>query len=93
MGKLLVFLAAFQAQLYALLAIAIVCVAVSIYYYFGWIKAAWFETWRPDGEPAAPAFGRATPTLFHTVVLATLALATVVLGFFQEPLTSWLMLR
>ncbi|MBA4137442.1 MAG: NADH-quinone oxidoreductase subunit N [Opitutus sp.] len=93
MGKLLVFLAAFQAQLYALLGIAIVCVAVSIYYYFGWIKAAWFETWRPESEANAPAIARATPTLFSTVVLATLALATVVLGFFQEPLTSWLLLK
>lgn len=92
MGKLLVFMAAFQAQLYALLAIAIVCVAVSIYYYFGWIKAAWFETWRPEGE-TAPAAARPVPTLLGTVVLATFALATLVLGFFQEPLTSWLILR
>jgi len=92
MGKLLVFLAAYQAHLYGLLAVAVVCVVISIYYYFGWIKAAWFETWRPEGE-AAPAVARSTPTLVSTVVLATLALATVVLGFFQGPLTSWLVLK
>jgi NADH-quinone oxidoreductase subunit N len=90
MGKLLMFMAAFQAGLYGLLAVAIVCVVVSIYYYFGWIKAAWFETWRPEGE-TLPALVRPLPTLLSTVVLATLALATVVLGFFQEPLTSWLL--
>ena len=92
MGKLLVFMAAFQAGLYWLLAVAIVCVAVSIYYYFGWIKAAWFETWRPEGDPA-PAFAGTNPTVFSTLVLGALALATLVLGFFQSPLTSWLVLK
>ncbi len=92
MGKLLVFMAAFQAGLYWLLAVAIGCVAVSIYYYFGWIKAAWFETWRPEGE-TAPAFVGATPTTFSAVILGALALATLLLGFFQSPLTSWLVLK
>lgn len=92
MGKLLVFVAAFQAQLYALLAIAIVCVVISIYYYFGWIKAAWFEVWRPEGE-AAPAPVGVMPGFVGTVILSALAFTTVLLGFFQEPLTRWLMLR
>lgn len=92
MGKLLVFMAAFEAGLYTLLAVAIVCVAVSIYYYFGWIKAAWFETWRPEGDPA-PAFAGTNPTTFSVVILGALALATLVLGFFQSPLTSWLVLK
>lgn len=92
MGKLLVFMAAFQAGLYGLLAIAVVCVVISIYYYFGWIKAAWFETWRPEGE-AAPAFTGTTPGFVGTVVLSALAFTTVLLGFFQEPLTRWLMLQ
>src|SRR5206468_10804980 len=38
MGKLLLFVAAFQAHLYGLLAVAIGGVVLSIYYYFGWIK-------------------------------------------------------
>lgn len=92
MGKLLVFVAAFQAQLYALLAIAIVCVVISIYYYFGWIKAAWFEIWRPEGEPAPAAIG-VMPGFVGTVILSALAFTTVLLGFFQEPLTRWLMLQ
>jgi NADH-quinone oxidoreductase subunit N len=94
MGKLLVFLAAFEARLYWLLAFAVVGVVLSIYYYFGWIKAAFFESWRPtlvaDEAPPAP---RVTPTLAGVVILAGLALATVALGFFPGPLTSWLALK
>lgn len=94
MGKLLVFLAAFEARLYWLLAFAVVGVVLSIYYYFGWIKAAFFESWRPAlvAEEAPPA-PRTAPTLVSAVVLASLALATVALGFFQGPLTSWLTLK
>lgn len=91
MGKLLVFLAAFEAQLYGLLAIALVGVVVSIYYYFGWIKAAWFETWRPDGETAPAA--RPAPTVVAAAVLAVLALATVALGLYPDPLSSWLVIK
>lgn len=91
MGKLLIFVAAFQAHLYWLLAVAVGGVVLSIYYYFGWIKAAFFETWTPNpaDAPAGPAVS--APTIAGRAVLATLALVTVVLGFYQEPLTRWLM--
>jgi NADH-quinone oxidoreductase subunit N len=90
MGKLLIFVAAFQAHLYCLLAVAIVGVVLSIYYYFGWIKAAFFEAWSPNPSavsarpvpPATPLVGR--------LVLVVLALATVMLGLYQAPLASWL---
>lgn len=93
MGKLFIFIAAFKAGLYCLLAIAIIGVVVSIYYYFGWIKAAYFETWTApvlDGETdTRPA---RTPLSFTAgVTLATLALATVVLGFYQGALGEWLL--
>ena len=95
MGKLLLFIAAVQAGLYGLLAVAVVSVVVSIYYYFGWIKAAWFESWRGPAEPAEPAAAvpRQSPTLVGATVLASLAIATVLLGFFQEPLTRWLQMK
>jgi NADH-quinone oxidoreductase subunit N len=38
-GKLLIFVAAFHAHQWTLLGIAIVAVVVSIFYYFGWIRA------------------------------------------------------
>ena len=92
MGKLLIFVAAFQAHLYWLLVVAIVGVVLSIYYYFGWIKAAFFETWSPNPsteDTTKPAI--TTPTWIGHAVLTALALATVLLGFYQEPLTRWLM--
>lgn len=92
MGKILIFVAAFQAHLYWLLAVAIGGVVLSIYYYFGWIKAAWFESWSPNpAGSAVPTRPVAAPSLIGRAVLAALATATVLLGFYQEPLTSWLM--
>ncbi|HEX2099899.1 MAG TPA: NADH-quinone oxidoreductase subunit N [Candidatus Synoicihabitans sp.] len=96
MGKLLIFLAAFRAELYGLLAVAILGVIISIYYYFGWIKAAFFPAWRPpvlDGETPPAAAPRTEVGLAAGVVLATVALASVVLGFYQGPLGNWLVLR
>ncbi len=96
MGKLLIFVAAFQAAsvhpgIYGLLFVAIGGVIVSIYYYFGWIKAAYFEAWSPNpgGVPSARPLP-AAPSRVGSLVLVTLALATVVLGFYQAPLISWL---
>lgn len=91
MGKLFVFMAAFEGGARALLAIAALGVVVSIYYYFGWIKAAFFETWTPalnDTSPARPA--RSTIGWFTAGTLAVLALGSVVLGFYQGPLGQWL---
>ncbi len=91
-GKLLVFIAAYQAGLLWLLGVAIVCVVISIYYYFGWIKAAFFPVWqvpvaegetdpRPTRTAVSPAIG---------AVMASLALASILLGLYQAPLTAWL---
>lgn len=94
MGKLLVFVAAYEAGLRCLLFIAITGVVISIYYYFGWIKAAFFETWTPpvdSGEPARPVI---TPVGFTVrIALGALALASIGLGFYQGPLGEWLTSR
>lgn len=96
MGKLMVFVAAYKAGLYPLLGIAIVGVVISIYYYFGWIKAAFFNTWRP---PVAPGESDATGPLPTRVTfpmgitLGALAGLSVVLGFYQGPLAAWLLAR
>ena len=89
MGKLFIFISAFQAGLYGLIAVAVIGVVISIYYYFGWIKAAFFETWAtsPDG-PAKPA--RTPVDLVTGIAFGALALSTVVLGFYQGPLGAWL---
>ena len=89
MGKLLLFVAAFQAHLYWLLVVAVGGVVVSIYYYFGWIRAAFFESLGggtvPSGQPAP-----SLPTWVGKLVLGALAVATVLLGFYPGPLTNWL---
>lgn len=96
MGKLLVFIAAYKAGLFWLLGIAILGVVISIYYYFGWIKAAYFSAWRPplpvgEPEPAAPAATRVS--LPMGVTLGLLAAASIVFGLYQGPLGSWLLSR
>jgi NADH-quinone oxidoreductase subunit N len=90
MGKLLIFVAVFQAGHGTTLAIAALGVVLSIYYYFGWIKAAFFETWTPPAE-AAPLRPSRTPVGgLAGVMLGALALGTVALGFYQGPLGNWL---
>ncbi|HVU15555.1 MAG TPA: NADH-quinone oxidoreductase subunit N [Candidatus Didemnitutus sp.] len=93
-GKLLVFIAAYQAHLYGLLVIAIIGVVMSIYYYFGWIKAAFFATWQLPSAPEAPAAPtRRAPAFIPTLILSGLALATILIGLWQSPITSWLPIR
>ncbi len=96
MGKLLVFIAAFKAELYWLLGIAIVGVVISIYYYFGWIKAAYFAQWRPplpsgEPEPAAPAPTRVS--LPWGIALGVLAAGSVIFGLYQGPVGAWILSR
>jgi NADH-quinone oxidoreductase subunit N len=93
MGKLLLFVAAFQARLYLLLAVAVAGVVLSIFYYFGWIKAAFFESWTPPVVGTAPAARPvpAGPSWAGWATLTLLALAIVALGVYQQPLTGWLL--
>ncbi len=94
MGKLLIFLVAFQVHLYGLLAVALVGVVISIYYYFGWLRAAFF----PARPAAADAGGSSMPVGFRVGLLAGTAMAlltaaTVVLGFYQGSIGNWLTLH
>jgi NADH-quinone oxidoreductase subunit N len=93
MGKLLIFIAVFQANHGTTLAIAVVGVVISIYYYFGWIKAAFFESWTPTGDAAALRPARTPVGLVTAVTLGALALGSVLLGFYQGPLGQLLAMR
>jgi NADH-quinone oxidoreductase subunit N len=84
MGKFLVFVAAYQAGRYGLLAVAVSGVVLSIYYYFGWIRAAFF-----DPAPARPRETTPVTPLARFALLA-LALGSIALGFYQGPLGRWL---
>lgn len=93
MGKLFIFVAAFKAGLYGLLGIAIAGVVISIYYYFGWIKAAFFETWTADDAAAATRPARTAVTPVAGIALGALALCSILFGFYQGPLGAWLLAR
>lgn len=83
-AKLLIFLAAFQAQLYLLLGVALAGVVVSIYYYFSWMRAAVmhnpFLEDEQKRELLVPAFGA-------KVMMGLLVAATLVLGLYQGMFT------
>jgi NADH-quinone oxidoreductase subunit N len=93
-GKLLIFLTAYHAGLYWLIAVAAAGVVISIYYYFGWLKAAVFASWRlpPPEETASPA-PRIEVGWPARLALGGLTAASLVLGLYQGPVLEWLILR
>jgi NADH-quinone oxidoreductase subunit N len=93
MGKLFIFLSAFQGGARWLLGLAAAGVVISIYYYFGWIKAAFFEQWTPPADTADPRPARTPVSFVSGLTLGSLALASVLLGFYQGPLGQWLTMK
>ena len=93
MGKLFIFISAYQSGARCLLAIAAVGVVISIYYYFGWIKAAFFEQWAPSVDATDPRPARTPVNLVSHLALGALALASLLLGFYQGPLGQWLAIK
>ncbi|MGC9452779.1 MAG: NADH-quinone oxidoreductase subunit N [Oceanipulchritudo sp.] len=79
-AKLLIFIAAFQAGLYWVLGFALAGVVISIYYYFGWMRAAVMQNpFIADDKPRAIA----APAMGARVLMGLLAGATILLGFYQ----------
>ncbi|MGB0334802.1 MAG: NADH-quinone oxidoreductase subunit N [Opitutales bacterium] len=81
-GKLFLFVAAFQAGLYGLLAISVLGVVISIYYYFGWVREAYFAT--PGNEVLPETLGASNPS--DRFLLGSLVVVTVVLGIIPAAL-------
>ena len=77
-AKLFLFIAVFQAGLYSLLAVAIIGVVISIYYYFGWMRVAYFSTSANDETDSFPP----PVDIKARSVLLILLGATVLLGVF-----------
>ena len=83
-GKLLIFFAAFQANLYSLLLVAIVGVVISIYYYFGWMREALFRQPNVPGlAPSEAVEPPSAPTLAGRIALLLLTAATLFVGLYQ----------
>ncbi len=94
-GKLLIFICAVQAQLYWLLGIGIFGVVVSIYYYFGWMRAAVYRPWRSSQDSSSGKIPMESaqpspevPSVWSRLVLGALAAAVLLLGLFQGSLVS-----
>jgi NADH-quinone oxidoreductase subunit N len=82
-GKLFLFIAAFQAGLYGLLGVAILGVVISIYYYFGWIREAFFSHY----NETLPTKTAILPSMRDRLLLGFLAAASLLLGLYPAALS------
>lgn len=86
-GKLLLFIAAFEAQLYFLLAFALLGVVISIYYYFGWLRDAFFFIWSGNKLRLSKEQHSEKKQIFlsmpHRVILTVIIVFTLLLGIYQ----------
>jgi NADH-quinone oxidoreductase subunit N len=79
-GKLLLFWVAYQAGLFSLLAVAIIGVVISIYYYFGWLRAI---VLRPEGSELVENPSDYSPLLLsEKCFFISLLTLVVILGLF-----------
>lgn len=78
-GKLFLFVAAFRAGLFSLLAVSIIGVVISIYYYFGWVRECYFA----DGPVESSASLISKKDRF---VMGALVVATVLIGLYPAAL-------
>ena len=88
-AKLLLISVAFEAKLYFSLAVMVIGVAISIYYYFGWIREVTFHpkpAFNDDDEKNDPdVWGKSQFGLFKPCMIS-LAISSLVLGIWQGPL-------
>lgn len=80
-AKVIIFIAAFEAKLYWPLAVACFGVAVSIYYYFGWMRSALFRSPLASLQDTPQSPLTVSPWLKPVII--GLASFTIVLGFYQ----------
>ncbi len=71
--KTLIFIAALQARLYLLVAVAVLAVVFSVYYYLSWVRTQWFS----GIAPAIAISDRPLKTLLFLMALASLLLGLV----------------
>ena len=79
-GKVFLFIAAFKAGLSVLLGVAVIGVVISIFYYFSWIREAFFASKHPEPTDEREHAG---VSIIHKFALGTLAATVIVLGIYQ----------
>ena len=87
----MIFYYAFQGGAYFLLGAAILGVILSIYYYFGWIRAIWFvhEGHDDDSHIAKTSLAFSKPSCCGKSVLIIFAGLSLLLGFLPLILLNW----
>ncbi len=82
-AKLLLFYAAFQAQMYVVLGVALLGVVLSIYYYFGWMRAAITHNPFLEDEETPPLPSPRIPALGARLLMGLLTAGSILLGLYQ----------
>lgn len=80
-GKTLLFILAFKAGLYGLLAVSVVGAVVSVYYYFGWLRYANFKVFKFSDETEKTFSINASA--LQKISLCGLAVLTIIFGLYQ----------
>lgn len=93
MAKLSLFIAAYQTGMFLLLAFAVISVVISIYYYFKWIREAYYQepvaNLELDDESTTPKEFKGA-SILDTGVLTVLAILIILLGVYpMDLLSSW----
>jgi NADH-quinone oxidoreductase subunit N len=87
-GKTLLFILAFQAGLYGLLAVSVIGAVISVYYYFGWLRYANFKVFKFSDE-TEKTFSINTSAL-QKISLCGLAVLTIIFGLYQGVFSTFL---
>ena len=74
-AKVMLFLVAYQAGLYGLLAVAIIGVIISIYYYFSWIRSIVFISDEDNGALAEPIILRSSQKFLLIFLMGVILIA------------------
>ena len=80
-GKTLLFILAFKAGLYGLLAVSVVGAVISVYYYFGWLRYANFKVFKFSDETEKTFSINASA--LQKISLCGLAVLTIIFGLYQ----------
>lgn len=91
-AKVLLFIAAYKANLFLPLFAALLGVVISIYYYFGWIREYFFVLFKSEDllQEVQSVTSPITLPLIHRLILFLIAAFTLILGIYQGNLSQFI---